>query len=121
MNIRPQNVLVDDYGTDADYTPSATAAGSTEPFRKPDHKSKKHGRPARQRHNETVGGGHFVFRRGRTTGRIKTGAILAGRMPFEHPSKESALAEAGRLQGLHGGTYDVLSVSATVGAPELGA
>jgi hypothetical protein len=114
MNIRPQHVIIDDF------TPSATATGSAEPFRKPDHKSKKHGRPARQRHNETVGGGHFVFRRGSTTGRIKTGSILAGRMPFEHPDHESALAEATRLCALHGGKYEVFSASGSVDAREMG-
>ena len=30
---------------DHDYAPLAQAAGSVEPFRKPDHKSKKHPRP----------------------------------------------------------------------------
>ena len=86
-------------------------AHSDEPMQRPDHKSKKHPRPRR---NEKVGGGHFVFRRGGRTGRIKTGAIMAGKMPFEHPSLESARAEAERLHGLHGGRYDVLSTSAIV-------
>lgn len=99
-----------------DYTP-INPAGSVEPFHKPDHKSKKHPRPRR---NEKVGGGHFVFKRGRRTGRIKTGAILAGRMPFEHPSIESAVAEAERLHGLYGGRYEVFSTSAVIDGVEAG-
>jgi hypothetical protein len=95
---------------DHDYTPT-NAAGSAEPFARPDHKSKKHPRPRR---NEKVGGGHFVFRRGGRTGRIKTGSILAGKLPFEHPDMESARTEADRLQKLHGGRYDVFSTSAIV-------
>lgn len=95
---------------DDDYTPT-NAACSAEPMRKADHKSKKHPSP---RHNEKIGGGHFVFRRGRTTGRIKTGSIMAGKMPFEHPNMESARTEAKRLQGMFGGRYDVFSTSAVV-------
>jgi hypothetical protein len=101
--------LVDDLTED--YIPT-NAAGSAEPFARPDHKSKRHPRP---RHNEVVGGGHFVFRRGRTTGRIKTGAIMSGRMPFEHPTWESAVTEATRLHGLTGRTFEVFSRSASVG------
>ena len=93
-----------------DYTPTI-AAGSAAPFQRPDHKSKKHPRPRR---NEKVGGGHFVFRRGSRTGRIKTGHIIHGALPFEHPSAESAQTEAARLQKLHGGRYDVLSISAVI-------
>jgi hypothetical protein len=63
----------------------------------------------RQRRNELVGGGHFVFCRGGRTGRIKTGAILAGRLPFEHPTLESATAEAIRLSEIHGRSFVVLS------------
>ena len=77
-----------------DLIPCTGGAHSDEPMQRPDHKSKKHPRPRR---NEKVGGGHFVFRRGGRTGRIKTGAIMAGKMPFEHPSLESARAEAERL------------------------
>lgn len=95
---------------DHDYVPT-NAAGSAEPFQRPDHKSKKHPRPRR---NEKVGGGHFVFRRGGRTGRIKTGNIMRGALPFEHPDAQSAFTEATRLQMLHGGRYDVLSVSASV-------
>lgn len=105
---RPQPEDFDDMAT------SAITASNAEPFPRADHKAKKHGRPVRQRRNEQIGGGHFVFRRGRTTGRIKTGSILAGRMPFEHPNVASARTEAQRLQKLHGGRYDVLSVSATI-------
>lgn len=95
---------------DHDYTPT-NVAGSAEPFARPDHRSKRHPRPRR---NEKVGAGHFVFRRGGRTGRIKTGAILAGGMPFEHPSVDSARTEAERLQSLYGGRYDVFSTSAIV-------
>jgi hypothetical protein len=91
-----------------DYVPR-NAAGSVEPFAKPDHKSKKHPRPRR---NEKVGGGHFVFKRGRTTGRIKIGAI--GSLPFEHPDYASAHTEARRLHDLDGGRYDVFSLAASV-------
>lgn len=66
-------------------------------------------RPITQRHNEKVGGGYFVFRRGTTTGRIKTGHIKHGKIPFEHPSLESAVTEAARLADLYGGNFDILS------------
>lgn len=95
---------------DHDYTPT-NAAGSAEPMQRPDHKSKRHPRPRR---NEKVGGGHFVFRRGGRTGRIKTGHIKHGALPFEHPDIDSARTEAARLQSLYGGRYDVLSVSSTI-------
>lgn len=79
---------------------------SDEPMNRPDQKSKRHPRPRR---NEKVGGGYFVFKRGRRTGRIKTGHILAGKMPFEHCSLESALDEAARLAIENGGTYRVFA------------
>lgn len=69
---------------------------------------------ARQRHNEKVGGGYFVFRRGTTTGRIKTGFIRRGQLPFEHPDFVSAMKEAGRLADLYGGTYDVFGFAGSV-------
>jgi hypothetical protein len=107
MNIRPQHIILDE-----EYVPTAAAAASAEPFAKPDHKSKGHSKPRR---NEKVGGGFFVFGRGRRTGRIKTGAILAGRMPFEHPSEESAITEAERLHGLTGRRFDVFALRVSVG------
>lgn len=68
----------------------------------------------KQRHNELIGGGYFVFKRGGRTGRIKTGNIVRGKMPFEHPTLDSAMTEANRLQSIHGGTYDVFGRVATV-------
>lgn len=94
-----------DIDFDHNYTPT-NAAGSAEPMQRPDHKSKKHSRPRR---NEKVGGGHFVFRRGDRNGRVTPSGY-----PFEHPSVDSALTEADRLQKLHGGRYDVFSTSAIV-------
>lgn len=52
------------------------------------------------RNKECVGGGYFVFRRGKKTGRI---GIRLKTMPFEHPSLESAQAEAARLASLNPG------------------
>ena len=91
---------------------------SDEPMQRVDHKAKKFGRP-RARRNEKVGGGYFVFKRGRRTGRIKTGHILAGKMPFEHPDLESATNEAARLAVEHGGHYSVFAEvrGADLGAP----
>lgn len=79
---------------------------SDEPMQRVDHKAKKFGRP-RARRNEKVGGGHFVFKRGRTTGRIKTGRV--GHIPFEHATLESALDEAARLSVEKGGKFEVFS------------
>ena len=59
----------------------------------------------RVKFGEKVGGGYFVFRRGKKTGRIATGNTL----PLEHPSLESAQKEAVRLAGLNEGeTFAVL-------------
>lgn len=71
-------------------------------------------RPLRGRYNEQVGGGFFIFRRGTTTGRIKTAGIRAGKIPLEHPSLESATTEARRLARLYGGKYAVFSVVDTI-------
>lgn len=79
---------------------------SDEPMLRPDHKAKKHGRP-KPRRNEKIGGGHFVFKRGRTTGRIKTGRV--GHIPFEHATLEDALDEAARLSVEKGGKFEVFS------------
>lgn len=92
---------------DDDFLPGPSAH-SDEPMLRPDHKAKKFGRP-RARRNEKVGGGYFVFKRGRRTGRIKTGHILAGKMPFEHATLESALDEAARLSVERGGKFEVFS------------
>jgi hypothetical protein len=95
-------------------------ASNVEPMLRPDHKAKKHGRPKtkyeymrrfpkKPRNGEEVGGGHFVMRRGDSTGRIRPCM-----WPFEHPSYDSALTEAARLFHEHGGTYDILSVCGQV-------
>ena len=102
---------------DDDFLPGPSAH-SDEPMRKPDHKAKKHGKPNHgkkwpafpgPRANEEIGGSYFVFKRGRRTGRIKTGHIMAGKMPFEHPSLEAALNEAVRLSIEKGGKFEVFS------------
>lgn len=54
-----------------------------------------------QRDGEMIGGGFFVFRRGKTTGRISRGALNT--LPFEHPTLDAATAEADRLAGLYPG------------------
>jgi hypothetical protein len=46
------------------------------------------------RNGEVVGGGFFVFRRGKTTGRISRRVHVP---PYEHGSREAAEAEATRL------------------------
>lgn len=61
--------------------------------------------PREARPNEMIGGGYFVFRRGKDTGRIR-----APEFPFEHPTYGDAYAEARRLAALHPGeTFEVLS------------
>lgn len=60
----------------------------------------------RKAKGEVVGGGWFVFRRGRTSGRIKParfGKPGTSWYPFEHASEESAKAEAERLAVLNPG------------------
>lgn len=100
---------------------SGPSCQSDEPMLRPDHKAKKHGKPKtkyqyeqrfpkKARHNEQVGGGHFVFRRGDGTGRIRPCM-----WPFEHPNYDSAMTEAVRLFGEHGGKYDIVTVSGQVG------
>lgn len=54
--------------------------------------------PAKSRPGEEIGGGFFVFRRGRRTGRIRPSWLA-----FEHPGLEAACAEADRLAMLHPG------------------
>lgn len=106
----------------------SVAAQSDERMQRPDHKAKKFGKPKtkyeymrrfpkKPRNGEEVGGGHFVFRRGDSTGRIRPCM-----WPFEHPSYDSALTEAARLFHEYGGTYDVLSVCGQVAAiPDMSA
>ncbi|WP_234907377.1 hypothetical protein [Rhizobium rhizogenes] len=116
MNLR----LVDEFAEaidEIDYTPK-NAACSVEPFAKPDYKAKKRGKPGymrrfpkKPRDGEVIGGGHFVFRRGDSTGRIRP-----NEWPFEHGSHESAHAEASRLAGEYGGTFDVFSYSSSASA-----
>lgn len=68
-------------------------------------------RRQRVRKGETIGGGFFVFRRGHKSGRVFTfnGA------PFEHPTFESALAEATRLAAKYKGRkFEVFQTSGAV-------
>lgn len=81
-------------------------ASSVEPFSRPDHKSKKHPRPARQ--NEVLGGGHFVFRR------HADGRIHPRRDPYEYGTRADAVTEMNRLAELTGDTFEVYSRSATL-------
>lgn len=61
--------------------------------------------------NETIGGGFFVFRRGKKTGRVG----VRGGLPFEHGSLEQAAAEATRLAKLFPGeTFEVFQTSGVV-------
>ena len=60
----------------------------------------------KNRKGECVGGGYFVYRRGKKTGRI---GCKYNALPFEHDSYESAHTEAKRLAGKHiGETFIVL-------------
>jgi hypothetical protein len=61
---------------------------------------------------EVVGGGFFVFRRGKSTGRI---GVRMGTLPFEHGTLASAKAEAERLAALNPGEcYVVLEQRGSV-------
>lgn len=72
------------------------------------------GKPRMKREGEKVGAGFFVFRRGRTSKRIKMSFI-----PFEHPTLESAHAEAERLCALHPGqTFEVFGTLMIISHPE---
>lgn len=63
------------------------------------------------RRNEVIGGGFFVFRRGKQTGRVSVATTL----PYEHGSFEQALAEATRLAKLcPGETYEVFQTSGAI-------
>lgn len=62
--------------------------------------------PTKPRHGEVIGGGWIVLRRGDDTGRIRPSF-----MTFEHPTRESAEAEASRLAASRPGyRFDVLGV-----------
>lgn len=50
------------------------------------------------RDGEKIGGGFFVFRRGKRTGRVACGAL-----PFEHANMMAAIRECDRLAALHPG------------------
>lgn len=67
----------------------------------------KHKRnPMKPRPGEVIGGGWIVLRRGDDTGRIRPSF-----MTFEHPTRESAEAEAARLAASRPGyRFDVLGV-----------
>lgn len=61
--------------------------------------------------NEVIGGGFFVFRRGKQTGRVG----VATSMPYEHGSFEQALEEASRLAKLcPGETFEVFQTSGAI-------
>lgn len=63
------------------------------------------------RRNEVIGGGFFVFRRDKQTGRVSVATTL----PYEHGSFEQALAEATRLAKLcPGETYEVFQTSGAI-------
>lgn len=75
-------------------------------------------RSLKPRPNEIIGGGFFVFRRGKKTGRV--GVYTT--MPYEHGSLEQATAEATRLAALcPGETFEVFQTSGVVARCALGA
>lgn len=58
----------------------------------------------RKEKGEMVGGGYFVFRRGRSSGRIKINvekSPVGIWLPFEHASVDSAIRQAENLQAMH--------------------
>lgn len=60
---------------------------------------------SRKEKGEVVGGGFFVFRRGKRTGRV---GCFFSTVPFEHGSFESAATEAQRMATVNlGETYEV--------------
>ena len=61
------------------------------------------------REHEKIGGGFFVFRRGKKTGRI---GVKRNAIAFEHPDEPSAFKEAQRLAGLNPGeTFEVFQTT----------
>jgi len=107
MHIRPSSLVIDD-----EHVPAATAAGSAEPMRRADHKSKAHSKPRPARKSEMLGGGHFVFRR------HEDGRIHPRQDPFEHGTFGGANDEAYRLAELTGGTFEVYWLANVVTADE---
>lgn len=111
----------DDFCAAEDFTIGSNAASNAEPFSKPDHKAKRHGKPKHkrrfprhQRNGELIGGGHFVFRRGDDTKRIRP-----CEWPFEHPDFESAMSEASRLAATYGGEFEVFArIASATSAPQ---
>lgn len=81
-------------------------ASSDEPMPAPTGRRRK----KNQRKNERIGGGHFVFKRNKKSGRIHPNNYA-----FEHPNHTAALKEAERLHRETGDRYDVLSVANCVG------
>lgn len=82
-------------------TPDAITTASP---RRPSSKTKP-------RKNEQIGGGYFVFRRGKKTGRVG----IKSSVPYEHGSFEQALAEASRLASLcEGETFEVFQTSGAI-------
>jgi len=62
--------------------------------------------PQKSRKGEEIGGGYFVFRRGKGTGRVRPSP-----WPFEHPTICSAKREADKLAAMQPGyQFDVLQV-----------
>lgn len=107
MHIRPNTLVADDLD-DIHVT-----ASSAEPMRRADHKSKKHSRPRPARQRETLGGGHFVFRR------HEDGRIHPRQDPFEHRTIEEATTEMQRLVELTGERFEVFSRSAFGGGVDM--
>lgn len=66
--------------------------------------------PKKPRDGEVVGGGYFIFRRGKNTGRIRPSM-----WPYEHASLEDALAQARRLLEVQpDATFQIVSVVLTI-------
>lgn len=82
-----------------------------------DISSERHAQPQEQKHfskrgpraNEEIGAGNIVFKRG------GHGRIHPKSWPFEHPDMRAAVAEAERLHGISGDTFEVYARVATVG------
>lgn len=69
--------------------------------------------PREARDEETIGGGYFVFRRGRSTGRVRP-----SNWPFEHATPEAAMTEAVKLSKRHPGErFEVFGLMFAAAAP----
>lgn len=67
-------------------------------------------RRIKARPDEQIGGGYFVFRRGKRTGRVG----IKTNVPYEHASYEAAAREAARLAALNKGEiFEVFSTTGT--------